>query len=920
MLSVRYNPGERLELGREPGGWWVVEKGLMKVYTIAPDGSALTGLPNINFSPNANLAHNDEVPVDANGVVLPHDPLGADLEGIVVDPNDGTFWMVDEHRPAIYHFGTNGIMINRYIPIGTHAAAGVAYTPGTFGLYGTEVLPAVLGRRRQNRGFEAVAFRDGKVYAMMQSPLRNPISSTNAALNARQTVRLVEFDPVTRTSRQFLYRLDNVGLGATRGDKVGDMVAHPHGGFLLVERDDDFVPTSPIEHIETKIYHFDLAGATPITAANDILYAGKTLDQMTLAELTAAGIVPIAKTLNVELARVGYNMVSKVEGLTIIDAGTIAVLNDNDFGTEGEESILGLIRTNTLDASDADAAIHLRNWPIFGMYQPKGVSHLTVAGEKFLITANQGAARDLAGFSEAVRVGTLDLNDAAFTNEATLKNNINLGRLLVTRTLGDLDNNNDYEQLYAFGARSFSVWNADGQLIFDSGSDFEVITAAQTPALFNSAGSAATFDLHSPLHGPQPVEVAVGLVSGQQYAFITLAGPGGIMVYDVTQPNAPKFVDYVNTAPHDRAPQGIVFIGAAESPIGRPLVITGNRHSATAAIFQVHEANLVYAVPPGPSLANLVLRRNAAQLELIDSASGKILLRQALAATHSLTILGDSAKAETLTIDFSFGGPFELAGGVTFHAGTGSGDVLRLIGTPANDVFVVGSGSLNNLPLDTTGVETFELHGLAGDDLYRLASRHAVLRVFETSGTDTLDFAAAHAGVFVDLAKVSGQPQAIDNLGNILVLRGPVENVVGSRFADHLRGSPADNHLHGGAGNDLLLGEGGDDLLDGGDDRDTLFGGDGHDILLGGAGSDSLFGGRGHDLLIGGIGRDVLQGDAGDDLLVGAATLFDFDLAALNAIRAEWTSPRTYEQRVQNLRDGSGTPTRANGPMFLNAA
>ncbi|MCS7209527.1 MAG: Crp/Fnr family transcriptional regulator [Fimbriimonadales bacterium] len=42
MLSVRYNPGERLELGREPGGWWVVEKGLMKVYTIAPDGSALT--------------------------------------------------------------------------------------------------------------------------------------------------------------------------------------------------------------------------------------------------------------------------------------------------------------------------------------------------------------------------------------------------------------------------------------------------------------------------------------------------------------------------------------------------------------------------------------------------------------------------------------------------------------------------------------------------------------------------------------------------------------------------------------------------------------------------------------------------------------------------------------------------------------
>ncbi|BCW96302.1 MAG: Crp/Fnr family transcriptional regulator [Fimbriimonadales bacterium] len=42
MLCVHYDPGERLELGREPGGWWVVEKGLMKVYSIAPDGSALT--------------------------------------------------------------------------------------------------------------------------------------------------------------------------------------------------------------------------------------------------------------------------------------------------------------------------------------------------------------------------------------------------------------------------------------------------------------------------------------------------------------------------------------------------------------------------------------------------------------------------------------------------------------------------------------------------------------------------------------------------------------------------------------------------------------------------------------------------------------------------------------------------------------
>ena len=51
---------------------------------------------------------------------------------------NGTFWMVDEYRPAIYHFSSGGVLANRYIPMGT--AAAVSETVGT---YGTEVLPAV---------------------------------------------------------------------------------------------------------------------------------------------------------------------------------------------------------------------------------------------------------------------------------------------------------------------------------------------------------------------------------------------------------------------------------------------------------------------------------------------------------------------------------------------------------------------------------------------------------------------------------------------------------------------------------------------------------------------------------------------------------------------------------------------------------
>jgi hypothetical protein len=62
----------------------------------------ITGFPNI---PGV-----DEKPIDEAGNVLPYDPFGADLEGIVTAA-DGSFWMVDEYRPSIYHFSKEGMLL-----------------------------------------------------------------------------------------------------------------------------------------------------------------------------------------------------------------------------------------------------------------------------------------------------------------------------------------------------------------------------------------------------------------------------------------------------------------------------------------------------------------------------------------------------------------------------------------------------------------------------------------------------------------------------------------------------------------------------------------------------------------------------------------------------------------------------------------
>ena len=595
----------RLELDPASGQLAITERIQLK----RGDGSLLTGLPNTAIAGGtANSPYNDEIPVDLFGNVLPLDPLGADLEGIVIDAN-GHFWMADEYRPAIYHFDAAGYLVERFVPIGTAAAAGAA--AGTFG---TEVLPAAIAQRRQNRGFEAIALQDGKLYAFVQSPARNPTSLSNATLNAMRNIRVVEFDPATRATRQFLYIMDNpVALNAadTRADKIGDAVAIPGGGFLVIERDDDSSPDDALPQITKKVYAFNLANATDITA-KDTLYtvggATKSLDQMTATELASVGVVPLAKVLRVDLAAAGYDAVQKVEGLAYLDAETLAVINDNDFGVAGiaidnatgtfsvlsdytpEPTLLGIIKTPGLDASDRDNVINIRHWPVYGMYQPDAIANFSIDGQAYLITANEGDARDYAGFSEEVRARSIRTSYPVAIRPI-LDDNAQMGRLTVTTAVPG----GDMSQPYVFGTRSFTVWNAaTGAQVWDSGSELEVRTAEAFPKNFNSNNTANTFDDRSDNKGPEPEGVAVGKVGDRTYAFVGLERIGGVMVYDVSKPAAPEFVRYLNNRDFgssevgpDSGAEVVRFVDAQSSPTGEPMLLLANEVTGTVNLFQL---------------------------------------------------------------------------------------------------------------------------------------------------------------------------------------------------------------------------------------------------------------------------------------------------------------------------------------------
>jgi DNA-binding beta-propeller fold protein YncE len=269
---------------------------------------------------------------------------------------------------------------------------------------------------------------------------------------------------------------------------------------------------------------------------------------------------------------------------------------------------------NELDASNEDGGVNIRNWPINGILQPDAIGAYSPDGETYIVTANEGDSRDYDGFSEEAEVADLDLDPDAFDfseiegidSVEELQQPENLGAKGVTTTLGDTDGDGQYEEIYVFGGRSFSIFNTDGEQVFDSGSDFERITAERFPENFNNDNAESDPDGRSDNKGPEPEGLTLGRVGGRYYAFIGLERIGGVMTYDITDPESPEFVQYINErdfsvdideeiaggdapsfAAGDLGPEGLAFATAEESPIDDPLVFVGHEISGTTTVFRV---------------------------------------------------------------------------------------------------------------------------------------------------------------------------------------------------------------------------------------------------------------------------------------------------------------------------------------------
>lgn len=427
----------------------------------------------------------------------------------------------------------------------------------------------------------------------------------------------------------------NTVLVANEGEPNGDYSVDPMGSVSLIDVSGGEGAVTSANVTMASFMDFNEGGSKTLGA--NVRIAAK-------AESVAQDLEPEYIGISAD-SSTAFVMMQENNALAIVDiaAGEITAVLGLGFKDHG---LLG----NELDASNRDGGTNIQAWPLRGLFMPDGFDTYEYAGTTYLVTANEGDAReyltDAADEADCTAQGGFDFDDgdcfhyldeiragdlldagatlnlpnlSRFAADAeTLLDDANLGRVKVVvdqgvsgcatdsiATTGQPGAGCVYEALYSYGARSFSIWNGStGALVFDSGNDFETITAQRVGPGFNASNDDNEGDDRSDDKGPEPEAVEIAVLDGKTYAFIALERVGGIMVYDISNPESAEFIQYINTrdfsvdigdlvdagdfsAVGDLGPESIRFISASDSPNGEPMIVVGHEVSGTTALFGI---------------------------------------------------------------------------------------------------------------------------------------------------------------------------------------------------------------------------------------------------------------------------------------------------------------------------------------------
>ena len=353
-----------------------------------------------------------------------------------------------------------------------------------------------------------------------------------------------------------------------------DMVTYSHDGkFILTANEGE--PNSD--------YSIDPLGTVSIIS----VYQGYAVSTLDFSSFASQAAVLKSKGLRIYGPNASFAQDIEPEYITISQDGRTAWVTLQENNAIAKINIISRKITqilplgfksynltgNEVDLSDRDGNPYgPASWNVKGMYQPDAIAVLEQFGTPFLFTANEGDAREYSTFVEVDRVKNLGLDPVAFP-DATIKQDAKLGRLNVTKSLGDWDGDGDLDELYSLGSRSFSVWNGNtGQRIFDSGNDLD----EQCVAISKYD------DGRSDDKSVEPEGIALGWVGGKAVAFVGMERADAVSIYDVSNPRHPRFIKTLATGD---APEGLLFVPAHKSPNGKSLLVVSSEGDGFVKVY-----------------------------------------------------------------------------------------------------------------------------------------------------------------------------------------------------------------------------------------------------------------------------------------------------------------------------------------------
>jgi len=403
----------------------------------------------------------------------------------------------------------------------------------------------------------SVAVHDGKLAAAIQDKTKQ----ANGKVVVFKTSDYSKIAEVTVGSLPDMVTFSPDGkyiMSANEGEPSADYTNDPSGTISIISLNENYAVTT--------IDFASMEGQKTALMQKGFRIFGPGLNFVKDIEPEYIAISSDSKTAWVTLQE--NNGIAKID-IASKTISNIFPLGFKDYNLTGNE----------IDQSDVNSDTKIpyvaAKWNVKGVYMPDAVAVLETNGIPYLFTANEGDAREYAGYSEIFRIKSKDvkLDALIFPNAVDLKKDEQLGRLNITTSLGDIDGDGDLDELYSFGARSFSVWNGNtGAQVFDSKNELDAKCVAEK----------VYDDLRSDDKSVEPEGITIGTVGNKKIAFVGMERADAVAVYDVTIPTAPAFLQLLKCGD---APEGVLFIPAKNSPTKKSLLVVSSEGDGVLKVY-----------------------------------------------------------------------------------------------------------------------------------------------------------------------------------------------------------------------------------------------------------------------------------------------------------------------------------------------